>query len=68
MNHDPLIFVAVGLAALLAALLPFVLRRLPVSLPMIFLGLGWLVFSFADALPTPDPIEHGVATLHLTEV
>ena len=37
-------------------------------MPMVFLGLGILVFALADDLPTPDPIAHPTFTTHLTEV
>jgi NhaP-type Na+/H+ or K+/H+ antiporter len=64
----PWIFAASGLAALLAALLPGLLSRLPVSEPMVFLGAGVIAWLLFDQLGTPDPIEYGVATEHLTEV
>jgi NhaP-type Na+/H+ or K+/H+ antiporter len=57
-----------GGAALLAALLPRLLRRLPVSEPMIVVAIGIVVFALADGLPTPDPMEHEAVALHLTEV
>ena len=63
-----LIFLAVGLAAFAAALLPRLLGRVPVSTPMVFLGLGVLVFALVEDLPTPDPLAHPAVTTHLTEV
>jgi len=58
----------VGLAAFAAALLPRLLGRVPISMPMVFLGLGFAVFALLPELPTPDPLAHpGVAT-HLAEV
>jgi len=63
-----LIFLAVGLAAFAAALLPRLLGRVPVSTPMVFLGLGVLVFALVDDLPTPDPLAHPAVTTHLAEV
>lgn len=68
MNVIPWIFAAGGLAALLAALLPGLLSRLPVSEPMVFLGAGVVTWLLFDGLVTPDPIEHGVLVEHLTEV
>jgi NhaP-type Na+/H+ or K+/H+ antiporter len=57
-----------GGAALLAALLPRLLRRAPVSEPMIVVAIGIVVFALAEGLPTPDPIAHESVALHLTEV
>ena len=37
-------------------------------MPMVFLGLGILVFAVVPDLPTPDPIAHPTFTTHLTEV
>ena len=63
-----LIFFAVGLAAFAAALLPRLLGRVPVSMPMVFLALGFAVFAFVPGLPTPDPLAHPGVTTHLAEV
>ena len=62
-----LLYAAAGAAALLAALLPLVLSRLPFSMPIVFLGLGIAGFALIDELPTPDPLQHGEATQHLSE-
>ncbi|MUN64073.1 sodium:proton antiporter, partial [Kocuria sediminis] len=63
-----LMFAAAGLAVFAAALLPRLLMRAPVSMPMVFLGTGLAVFSVADTLPDPDPVAHGEITLHLSEI
>ncbi|MBG6216852.1 NhaP-type Na+/H+ or K+/H+ antiporter [Arthrobacter sp. CAN_A6] len=63
-----LIFAAAGLAVFAAALLPRLLMRAPVSMPMIFFGAGVLVFSIAGDLPSPDPIAYSDITIHLSEV
>jgi NhaP-type Na+/H+ or K+/H+ antiporter len=67
---DPtgLAYAAAGVATLLAALLPRALSRAPLSMPMVFVGIGVLGFALVDGLPSPDPIEHATATVHLTEV
>ncbi|CAA9309999.1 MAG: sodium/hydrogen exchanger [uncultured Friedmanniella sp.] len=67
-DNPGLIFAALGLAAFAAALLPRLLGRVPVSMPMVFLGLGALVFWLVPELPTPDPVAHPTVTTHLTEV
>lgn len=63
-----LFFVAIGLATFAAALLPRLLGRLPISMPMVFLGSGILVFTLLPGLPDPLPSEHEDVALHLTEV
>ena len=62
------IFAAAGAATLAAALLPRVLGRLPVSMPMVFLGAGMLAFFVLPGLPDPDPMTNASAALHLTEI
>ncbi|OZM72018.1 cation transporter [Amycolatopsis antarctica] len=64
----PLIYTASGIAILAAALLPRLVRRLPISLPMVFLALGALTFAVIGPLPDPNPLAHPEPTLHLTEV
>ncbi|WP_448613186.1 cation:proton antiporter [Modestobacter sp. URMC 112] len=68
MDPTGLTYAIAGAAALLAALLPRLLLRAPVSEPMIVVAIGFAVFALADGLPTPDPIEHETVALHLTEV
>ncbi|MFD9700926.1 cation:proton antiporter [Lentzea sp. NPDC059081] len=68
MDPGSLLYTGAGLATLAAALLPRLLDRVPVSMPMVFLGAGALTFSVVDALPDPDPDRHGTILLHLTEI
>ena len=68
MDAVGLTYAIAGGAALLAALLPRLLRRAPVSEPMIVVAIGIVVFALADGLPTPDPMEHESVAVHLTEV
>ena len=63
-----IIYAAAGLAVFAAALLPKLLQRAPVSMPMVFLAAGILIFTFARDLPDPDPLAHSDVTLHLSEV
>ena len=67
-DGSSLLILAVGVATLAAALLPRLLGRLPISMPMVFLGAGILIFLFVPDLPDPLPLEHPELTLHLTEV
>src|SRR4051812_7663722 len=61
-------YAGAGVAALLAALLPPLLRRAPLSMPLVFVALGVVLFAVVDDLPSPDPRQHGTATVHLTEL
>ncbi len=61
-------FAILGVGALLAGVLPRVLERRPLSMPIAFLLLGMLVFGLPTGLPVPDPIRHPVLATHLTEV
>ncbi|WP_225753924.1 sodium:proton antiporter [Actinotalea sp. Marseille-Q4924] len=63
-----ILFAAIGLATLAAALLPWVLRRAPVSWPIVFLGSGMAAFALLPQLPDPDPIRYQSVAVHLTEV
>lgn len=63
-----LIFVAIGVATLAAAVLPRVLGRAPVSMPMVFLGAGMLLFVLVPDIPNPDPVENNEIALRLTEI
>ncbi|MCU1571706.1 MAG: cation transporter [Naasia sp.] len=62
------LYAAFGLATLAAALLPRLLGRVPISMPMVFLAAGMLAFAVLPDLPDPDPMAHSETTLHLTEV
>ena len=63
-----LTYAIVGVGALLAALLPRLLADRPLSMPIVFLGLGAAVFALAGDLPSPDPIEHPDVAERLTEI
>ncbi|WP_232528899.1 cation:proton antiporter [Mycetocola zhujimingii] len=63
-----LVFAAIGLTTLAAALLPRFLWRLPISTPMVFLAAGIAGFALIPDLPDPDPLAHTEIALHLTEV
>ncbi len=61
-------FAVVGLGALLAGILPRVLERRPLSMPIAFLGLGMLIFVLPTGLPAPDPLRHRDIATHLAEI
>ncbi|GAA0300802.1 cation:proton antiporter [Kineococcus aurantiacus] len=64
---SPVLFTLAGASALVAALLPRVVDRLPVNLPMAFLG-GGVLLGLVPGLPTVDPLKHSEATQHVTEL
>ncbi|WP_073260769.1 cation:proton antiporter [Cryptosporangium aurantiacum] len=68
MDPVDLAYAVVGAGALLAGVLPRLLERRPLSLPIAFLGLGMLVFALPLDLGSPDPIEHAETTTRLTEI
>jgi NhaP-type Na+/H+ or K+/H+ antiporter len=68
MDPTGLAYAAAGVAALLAGVLPKLLSKAPLSMPMVAVGLGVLAFSVLEGLPSPDPVEHETVAVHLTEV
>jgi NhaP-type Na+/H+ or K+/H+ antiporter len=63
-----LLFALFGVGALLAGILPRILERRPMSMPIVFVALGLLIFGLPLGLPEADPIAHPLLTQHLTEV
>ncbi|NAZ82810.1 sodium:proton antiporter [Kineococcus sp. R8] len=64
---SPVLFSLAGASALVAALLPRIVRHLPINLPMAFLAAGVLL-GLLPGLPAVDPLVHREATQHLTEI
>jgi NhaP-type Na+/H+ or K+/H+ antiporter len=62
------LFALFGVGALLAGVLPRVLERRPLSMPIAFLALGMLVFALPLGLPDANPLAHPKLTEHLTEI
>jgi NhaP-type Na+/H+ or K+/H+ antiporter len=63
-----LVFALIGVGALLAGILPRLLERRPLSMPIAFVALGMLVFALPLGLPDADPLAYPKLTEHLTEV
>ncbi|WP_285242105.1 cation:proton antiporter [Pseudarthrobacter sp. fls2-241-R2A-127] len=63
-----IIFAAAGAAVFVAAVLPKLLRNMPLSMPMVFLGAGMGAFALIPSLPDPNPVEHSGFVMHLAEV
>ncbi|MFI7705693.1 cation:proton antiporter [Nonomuraea sp. NPDC049480] len=68
MPTPDLILALAGAAALLAAVLPGLLVRRALSLPLVYLVGGVVLFLLPLGLPDPDPIAHRVALEHITEI
>ena len=68
MQQSDLVFALIGVGALLAGILPRLLERRPLSMPIAFLALGLLVFGLPLGLPAADPLANPTLTEHLTEV
>ncbi|WP_328460254.1 cation:proton antiporter [Actinoplanes sp. NBC_00393] len=68
MQLSDVVFALIGVGALLAGILPRLVERRPLSMPIAFLGLGMLVFGLPLNLPEADPLAHAKLTEHLTEV
>jgi NhaP-type Na+/H+ or K+/H+ antiporter len=67
-NVHELVLLVLGLAALGVVGLPHILRKLPLSYPIVLVVGGALVFSLPVGLPIPDPIEYSTLTEILTEI
>ncbi|MGW5049791.1 cation:proton antiporter [Actinokineospora sp. NPDC004072] len=68
MEPGAIAYAGIGVATLLAAMLPRVLGKAPISMPMVFLAGGALAFTVFEPLPDPDPLRHGSVVVHLTEL
>jgi sodium/hydrogen antiporter len=62
------VFLAVlGIAVLAAAVLPRVLGELPLSLPIVHVVIGIVLYSVVTELPSPDPLREGAITERVSE-
>ncbi|MBL0966293.1 cation:proton antiporter [Blastomonas sp. UPD001] len=60
-EHYKLWLLSIGLVVLLVAWLPLLLKKLPLSLPIIFVGMGMAVFAWTPlAQFSPHPVESPV--------
>ncbi|MBM6595119.1 cation:proton antiporter [Microvirga pudoricolor] len=69
LTPDPYIVLLTGTGLLIAlvAWLPMVLKRLPLSLPIVCIGLGAGIFSIPQITFKPHPMEHPEFTERFTE-
>ena len=63
-----LVLLVLGLAALGVVGLPHILRKWPLSYPIVLVCGGAFLFSLPLGLPSPDPIEYSELTEILTEI
>lgn len=70
MEAYPLTLAVIGLAVLGAAVLPWLLRRAPISLPIVYVAAGMLLFSLPIDLQAPVPTdgEDRTGAEYLTEL
>jgi sodium/hydrogen antiporter len=63
-----LVLIALGFAVLAATVLPRLFSDKPLSLPMVLLAFGFVIFALPLGLEPPDPLEQGESTERLTEL
>ncbi|MFJ3819290.1 cation:proton antiporter [Streptomyces sp. NPDC090056] len=68
MSPADLVFTALGLGALAAAVLPRLVRRMPFSMPMVFLAVGALTGLLPLPMPELDPVADRAWVEHVTEI
>lgn len=68
MDDYKLALALVGMALLGAAWLPHLLRSHPLTFPMLYVGLGALLFASPLPLPSADPLVHPKIAERLTEL
>jgi NhaP-type Na+/H+ or K+/H+ antiporter len=62
------ILALLGVAFMGAAWLPRFLQGRPLSFPILYVGLGFVLFSLPLGLPNPEPLENRQLTEHFTEL
>ncbi len=68
MDPYKLALALIGLALIGATWLPHLLKRHPVTFPIVYVTLGIVLYALPLQLPDPDPLKYGVATERLTEL
>lgn len=66
-NYD-LWLIVIGAAVLATAVLPRLISKYPISMPIVLLILGYAVVALPLGLEAPNPLEHGTIAEHLTEL
>ncbi|MET0807823.1 MAG: cation:proton antiporter [Pseudoxanthomonas sp.] len=68
MDTYKLVLAIVGLALLGAAWLPHLLKRNPLTFPILYVGLGMALYSLPWSLPAADPVRYPDIAERLTEL
>jgi len=68
MNSYIIILVILGAAALGMAWMPAITRKLKISYAVLYVILGFILYTFVEALPEPNPTKELNITLRLTEL
>jgi len=68
MDAYPLLLAVLGIAVLGAAVLPRLIDRLPISLPIVIVAIGMAIFSLPLSLDGPHPYADDDAAERLTEL
>jgi NhaP-type Na+/H+ or K+/H+ antiporter len=68
MDPYKLVLTLIGLALLGAAWLPHLLKRNPLTFPILYVSLGALLYSLPWPLPAADPVAHPDIAERLTEL
>ena len=67
-EFEAVVYIMAGIALLTALVLPRVFDYQPLSMPMIYVGTGFILFSLPMEAVLPNPIEHSLVVEHLTEL
>ena len=57
METRPLVLAVLGVAIVAAAVLPTLLARIPISMPIVYVGAGMLLFSLPIDVEAPLPTD-----------
>jgi len=68
MNHYILLLVFLGLATLGVAWLPSLVKKYALSYPIVFVGLGALIYLLPLDLPDPTPLNNRTIATRMTEL
>ena len=68
MSNYALVLLVTGIALLGAAWLPHLLAKRALTFPVVYVGLGLLLYAVGLPLPDTDPVRHGVVVERLTEI
>lgn len=68
MDPYKLMLAMAGLALIGATWLPHLLKRHPITFPMVYVTLGMVLYALPLQLPDPDPFQYALATERLTEL